>query len=315
MVMKNRFVTIILGSGGGSLEDNLSSYLLAPTGDNNFISLDAGTVLVGIKRAISKGAFRDVEIPEDTDLNVEGWVLQTLVKAHLISHTHLDHVAGLVLNAPDGSEKEILGIPQTIDMLRDHFFNWKVWPNFSDEGSGFHLKKYKYIRLTPEESHAINNTALTVTPYALSHSGIRSTAFLVCSKGHYALYFGDTGPDEVEKQACLEKVWKAVAPIARDKKLRGIFLEVSFPDPRPDDQLYGHMTPSWMMKELTRLAYLTDSKHPEKALAGVTVFVTHIKTTFEKGLWVNELIARQLNDLNNLNLQFVIPRQGDRIEF
>ena len=306
---RKKFVTIVLGAGGGSLEDNLTSYLLAPKNDHNFISLDAGTVLVGIKRAIAKGSFRDVSIPEDTELNIEGWILQNLVKAHLISHTHLDHVAGLVLNAPDGSEKDILGIQRTIDDLRDHFFNWKVWPNFSNEGFGRQLKKYRYIRLEPEESYHIDKTALSVTPFVLSHSGIQSTAFLVRSKEDYALYFGDTGPDAVEKQSCIENVWKAVAPIARKKRLRGIFLEVSFPDPRPDNQLFGHLTPSWMMKELTRLAYMTDSQNAQNALSGVTVFVTHIKTTFEKGLWVNEHISRQLNDLNNLNLRFVIPKQ------
>lgn len=312
--MVAKFTTIILGAGGGSFEDNLSSYMLAPVGSRDFISLDAGTLLVGIKKAIDKGNFEGM-IQNDESLKDEGWVLQNLIKAHLISHTHLDHVAGLVLNAPDGSEKDILGIPKTIDYLRDHFFNWKVWPNFSNEGTGFQLKKYRYIRLNPGKSYHIDNTSMWVTPFVLSHSGCPSTAFLVRAGTHYALYFGDTGPDGVEKNGNMETVWTHAAPIAKRKKLRGIFLEVSFPDPRPDDLLFGHLTPSWMMNELNRFAEMVNPENPEEALAGVTVFVSHVKSTFEKGVSPREVISKQLDDLNNLGIRFAMPKQGERIEF
>ena len=50
-----------------------------------------------------------------------------------LSHAHLDHISGLILNAPDDSPKPILGLDATIDTLRDHVFNWRVWPNFGNE--------------------------------------------------------------------------------------------------------------------------------------------------------------------------------------
>ena len=37
-------------------------------------------------------------------------VLKIYIKAYLISHAHLDHVAGLLLNAPDDAPKTIYGL-------------------------------------------------------------------------------------------------------------------------------------------------------------------------------------------------------------
>ena len=94
----------------------------------------------------------------------------------------------------------------------------------------------------------------------MSHSDIpgegpyASTAFLIESGGYYVLYFGDTGPDAVEESDGMNSVWQRVAPLVREGKLHGIFLEVSFPNDRPDHLLFGHLTPSWMMEELRALA-------------------------------------------------------------
>ena len=62
-----RFVTIILGTTGGLMEGNLSSYLLAPAGETDFIALDAGTILTGLQQAVKLGSFSDITLPEDTE--------------------------------------------------------------------------------------------------------------------------------------------------------------------------------------------------------------------------------------------------------
>ena len=56
---------------------------------------------------------------------------------------------GLVINSPDDESKDILGTAATIDAIRDHLFNWRIWPGFGNEGAGFNLKKYRYVRLAP----------------------------------------------------------------------------------------------------------------------------------------------------------------------
>ena len=69
------YVTIPLGVNGGLTEDNLSSYLLAPKGDTNFIALDAGTLLAGLRQARILESFQGITVPADSPLTLEGWVL------------------------------------------------------------------------------------------------------------------------------------------------------------------------------------------------------------------------------------------------
>ena len=315
-VSEPAFVTIPLGTTGGLMEGDLPAYLLASVNDNNFIALDAGTILTGLQEAKKRGSFGDLTPPEDSDLTLEGWLMQEKIKAYLISHAHLDHVAGLVINSPDDGTKPIIGLAVTIDTIRDHLFNWKVWPNFGDEGDGFQLKKYHYTRVQPGETYPVEGTDMTIIPFELAHSGsYLSTAYLVEANNAYVVYFGDTGPDEVEQSGNIQAVWQHVAPLIRKGKLRAIFLESSYPDPRDSKQLFGHLTPEWMMKELHKLAMLVDTEQPQQALKDLTVLVTHIKPSLKEEAPRREQIQQQLSELNDLQIRFLFPVQGERIEF
>jgi len=309
-----RFVAIALGAGGGPGQDDLSAYLLAPAGSSDYVALDAGTLLAGIKKAWNAGSFRDLRPPADATLAPEGWILRERVKAYLISHGHLDHVAGLIVDSPEDGSKAILGLPSTIDVIRDHLFNRRAWPNFGDEGEGA-LKKYRYARLEPGRAQAIAGTAMSVEPFVLSHASVVSTAFLIGGGGAAALYFGDTGPDAVEGSDRLSAVWTRIAPLVRDGTLRGIFIEVSYPDGRPDHLLFGHLTPAWLMHELRRLAERVDPTNPAQALRRLTVVVTHIKPSLNTGPSPRERIAGQLAERNDLGVRLHVAEQGQRIEF
>ena len=204
----------------------------------------------------------------------------------------------------------------TLDFLRDHIFNWKIWPNFSDEGSGLQLKKYQLVRLQYGQQHPIAGTSMTVEPFPLSHGPVNpSTAFLIQSKGFYALYFGDTGPDFVEQSDKMAKVWSRIAELVRSHRLRGIFLEVSYPNDRPDELLFGHLTPSWMFQEVRQLAKMVDPQNLQLALRGLTIFITHIKYSIKQGQISSTVISKELKELNTFGLKLIFPVQGQRIEF
>jgi len=310
------FTAIVLGASGGVDEGNLSAYLLAPRGSNDFIALDAGTLMAGLRKANAVGSLAGMGQPADSNVAPEVFVLQKRIKAYLISHAHLDHLMGLVINSPDDEAKEILGTNATIDTIRDHVFNGRLWPGFGNEGAGFNLKKYRYVRLVFGAAVPIAGTQMTVEALPLSHgAGYASTAFLVGAGAHYAAYFGDTGPDAIEKSNALQVAWRRLAPLVKQKALRGLFIEVSYPDGRPDNQLFGHLTPAWLMHELRAFARTIDPAQPAGALSGLTVFVTHVKPSLVRGEDPVRRIGGELAGRNDLGVRFVFSRQGERIDF
>ena len=91
------FKVIPLGVEGGNNESNLSAYAVAVSGTDAYVCLDAGTLYDGIERALS------AQLLSGTVLEV----LRNNIKGYLISHPHLDHIAGLILNSPDDSSRPI----------------------------------------------------------------------------------------------------------------------------------------------------------------------------------------------------------------
>jgi len=135
---------------------------------NAFVCLDAGTLHSGIEKAILYKKHK----------RQCGWVLQNNIKGYLISHPHLDHLAGLVLNSPDDSPKNIYALPFCIDALQQKYFSWKSWANFGDAGEKPTLNKYHYVSLNDSEI-ALQHTSLFVKAFELSHAApYKSTAFL-----------------------------------------------------------------------------------------------------------------------------------------
>ncbi|MBS0653956.1 MAG: 3',5'-cyclic-nucleotide phosphodiesterase, partial [Verrucomicrobia bacterium] len=309
------FKAVVLGCHGGPKENNLSGYLIAPSGSNDFIALDAGTLLEGIFLAAKNNCFSGIKTDPNSDLSLELEVFRNHIKAYLISHAHLDHIAGLVINSTADIKKPIYGIDSTIDLIRDNLFNWKIWPNFGSEGQKPLINQYQYQRMKIEKQVSIPNSSMKAEPFILSHpNGYLSTAFLIESSDSYIVYFGDTSPDALESQKHIEKVWKKIAQLIVQKKLRAIFIECSYSDKRPDSKLFGHLNPKYLLDELGRLALIVDPKSPQTALKDLKVVVTHIKDTLLKGDSAQQIIERELEKGNNLNIQFIFPKQGQMLE-
>lgn len=305
------FKVIVLGAGGGLDESNLSCYLISPANENRFVAMDAGSILSGIKKAEQAGSFADIRDTELQGKSLTRFLMSQGIKAYLISHAHFDHTSGMIINSPDDGNKTIIGLQNTIDDLRDHVFNGRSWINFSNEGIA-PINRYKLIRAVPGKPMPIAETSFQVTAFPLSHSARGSTAFLLENNGQFVLYFGDTGPDEIEKSKSTQQVWDAIAPIVRENRLRGIFLEISYPDGRPDNQLNSHLTPKWFMTEMRNLAQTVDAKDPRQSLSRLRLIVTHIKPSFEKAVNPREVVERQLRSQNDLNLRLEFAEQGMR---
>jgi len=292
------FKVIPLGIMGGLDESNLSAYMIAPSGSANFICADAGTIRHGIDVAITNKA---IEGP------AEG-VLKKNIRGYLVSHPHLDHVAGLIMNSPDDSPKNIYALPSVAAVLKDKYFTWKAWANFTNEGELPHLDKYTYVYLRERVKIALEGTEMEVTAFPLSHGpSYESTAFLISHENRYLLYLGDTGADQVEKSGNLQKLWEQIAPLVKENRLKAIFIETSFFDKQPEKLLFGHLTPHLLMQELEKLGELTGLAPLQK----VPIVITHMKVF---GPEKQELIAELKKD-DQLHLNLVFPVQGKKMLF
>jgi len=309
------FRCIPLGVEGGLNESNLPAYLLAPIGSTDFVCLDAGTLFAGLRAARAGGCFSNIAMPLDSEDSLEGRVLRHHIKAYLITHTYLDHLGGLIVNSPADGAKPIMALEDTIEGIRRHIFNWITWPNFGGEGESPPLARYELVALAPGDRHAIPGTAMWVEARPLAHGArIDSAAFLVDADGQYVVYMGDTGPDHLEDRPTTRRLWERLAPLARDERLRAVFIESSYADETPDDQLQSHLTPKWIMHALHELAGMVDPRRPETALAGLTVVVSHIKPRLVAGEETRTVVERQLRERNDLRLRLVFAEQGRPFE-
>lgn len=293
------FTIIPLGVKGGLDESNLSAYLVSAKGAEKYICLDAGTIYTGLQKITKSNIFTPLK--DATDIQ------KKYINSYFISHGHLDHTAGLVLNSPgDSFKKNIYAIPSVIEVLKSSQFSSKSWSNFANEGDKPMIGKYNYQYLTPEKEIEVVGTGLFVTPFVLSHvKPYESTAFLVRNQSDYVLYLGDTGPDEVEHSTQLANLWNHIVPLVQKNQLQYIFIEVSFSNKVPDASLYGHLTPNWLMKEMSQLQKLTGDK-----LKNVVIMVTHIKPCDGCEM----VIKDELKTANNLGLNIQFPQQGELIQ-
>lgn len=101
-----------------------------------------------------------------------------LIDTYLITHPHLDHISGFVINTAGLAgprRKRLAGLPGTIQALKSHVFNNVIWPNLSDEDHGAGL--FTYMRLNEGGSPAMGNAdgylefneGLAVKVWSVSH--------------------------------------------------------------------------------------------------------------------------------------------------
>jgi cAMP phosphodiesterase len=168
---------IVLGSGGGPQESNVTAFLVRSVAQNwskgSIVAVDAGVHLSAITRLIEEaspsplpsvphtlttGPFAGLSLPFSSPAANAGHVTRSLVDAFLITHPHLDHISGFVINTaglPGTRPKKLAGLPNTIQAFKNHIFNNVIWPNLSDENNGVGL--LTYLRLVDGGSPALGD--------------------------------------------------------------------------------------------------------------------------------------------------------------
>ncbi|PNH71288.1 hypothetical protein VD0001_g6272 [Verticillium dahliae] len=169
---------IILGSGGGPLESNTTAFLVRALATgwqrSSMVAVDAGVHLAAISNILQQtqpqnmaqlkmphildsGPFAGIEVHTASPAANAAHIARSLVDTYLITHPHLDHIAGFVVNTaglPGGPRpKRLAGLPATIEAFKNHMFNNVIWPNLSDENDGAGL--VTYTRLVDGGSPAV----------------------------------------------------------------------------------------------------------------------------------------------------------------
>ncbi|KAK4201871.1 putative 3',5'-cyclic-nucleotide phosphodiesterase [Triangularia verruculosa] len=166
---------IVLGSGGGPFENNVTSFLVRSVsskwGKSSVVAFDAGVHLGAIAKiledtqpasltqeslphTLTTGPFAGLQINNVNSKANALDIVQDLIETYVISHPHLDHIAGLVINtAGMRRPKRLAGLPVTIEGFKKHIFNNIIWPNLSDENNGHGL--ITYMRLVEGGSPAL----------------------------------------------------------------------------------------------------------------------------------------------------------------
>lgn len=188
--------------------------------------------------------------------------LQYQLEAVLVSHAHLDHVRDLATIADNRAQRGcppllVAGTKPTLDVLKRHFFNGLLWPNFTRIPSE-KQPTIAYKALRPEVRTEI--AGYGVRAIEVTHT-IDTCAFIIENGGGSIAYSGDTGPTD--------RLWEV---LNQQKDLRALLMEVSFPN---EEQrvatLSGHHTPQTLLPDLEKYRSPKD----------LPILLFHIKPTFQ----------------------------------
>lgn len=128
-----------------------------PWSSNSLVAIDPGTLLAGLTRllgrdnvgttngksVVTEGPFTNLDLPYETPPANAAHVFREMIGTMLVSHAHLDHMCGMVINLPiiasSRGSKTLAGLSPVLAAIQHFVFNGVIWPNMTDEdwGAGF----------------------------------------------------------------------------------------------------------------------------------------------------------------------------------
>jgi ribonuclease BN (tRNA processing enzyme) len=173
-----------------------------------------------------------------------------------LTHTHLDHILSLPLLLDSvagerGHPLTVHAIPEVLQILRNHLFNWHIWPDFtripSPEAPFLH-----FAEIVVNAPVCLGTRELTPIP---ANHVVPAVGYLLRGPKACLLFSGDT--------ASHEPLW-ALANAQTD--LEHLIVECSFPDALADiAHASKHYCPATLAPDLELLK------------PGPSVWITHLK--------------------------------------
>lgn len=206
----------VLGAYGGSTPRHRQTSFLI----DNVITLDAGALT--------------------ESLTLEE---QARIRAIVITHSHMDHVASLPFLVENvfgrtAGPIEVIGTAAVVEALQAHLFNDALWPDFTRIPNHL-LPTVRFRVVEPYRPVAIDGVTITAIP--VDHT-VPTAGYLIQEGSSSVVFSSDTGPTD--------EIWR----IARETpSLKAIFVECSFPDSMAEvADVSCHLTPSRLQAEITK---------------------------------------------------------------
>lgn len=174
----------------------------------------------------------------------------------VVTHAHLDHVLGLPLLLDSvgdlrGSPLTVHALPEVLEVLSDHLFNWKLWPDFRRIPSA----EAPWLRFEPLDFGAsFSLKGRSFRPLPVNHVVPACGLHLATAAGSL-VFSGDTTQSDA-----------FVAALNAIPDLRHLIVETSFENELAEiAKLSKHHWPESLAAELQRLS------------VGPEVWITHLK--------------------------------------
>lgn len=173
-----------------------------------------------------------------------------------VTHSHLDHIACIPFMVDSAGFMRdrpltIYASEETLDILRQHIFNWKIWPDFSEIPNAQQpYLRYQSIELG--ETVVLNGRKITAIP---ANHVVPAVGYQLDSGKASLVFSGDT--------TTCDALWKVVNKI---KNLRYLVIETAFSNSEKELAIISkHLCPSLLAEELVKFKREAE------------VFITHLK--------------------------------------
>lgn len=161
-----------------------------------------------------------------------------------LTHAHLDHIVSLPLLIDTVADRRrqplvVHATQAVLTILRNHIFNWAVWPDFSELPTP-EAPFLRFEELTVGEPVSVGGRSITALP--VEHT-VPAVGYCIDSGSASVVFSGDTGP--------CGAFWRSLNRIAN---LRHLIIECAFSN--REQKLAAsskHLCPSMLAKELQQL--------------------------------------------------------------
>lgn len=180
----------------------------------------------------------------------------SLIDRIFITHSHLDHVTSIpfLVDTVGGMRSRPLTVHATratIAILKNHIFNWSIWPDFTEIPSlEAPFMRYEEI----EVGRTVTLEGREITPIPANHT-VPAVGFHLDSGKGSLVFSGDTGVNDA--------LWKAAN---RVRNLKYLIVETAFSNKeRRLAEVSKHLCPAMLAEELTKLERSAE------------IYITHLK--------------------------------------